>query len=178
MIMSVAHSIELLLDDDSDARIRANWESLDAAGLRTPASIVAPTVRPHCTLLAGSSISGSDGGMSAVAQRLPICAVVGPPILFDSPSGLTLAAILVPSADLLAVHATAHRLCGGGVADLDPHCTPGAWTPHVTLARRVPADAVADALARLGGPIAAQVTAVRRWDGDSRTETVVSGRGC
>ncbi|MCF8611165.1 2'-5' RNA ligase family protein [Gordonia sp. HY285] len=174
----MAHSIELLLDDAADSRVRDVWGALGTIGLRTPCAIDASTVRPHCTLLAGTSISGVDASITMVAQRLPFTVVVGPPLLFSAQAGFTVAASVVPSTELLAVHARVHRLCGDAVTGLDPHCVPGSWTPHVTLARRVPAERVAEAAAVVDEPVVARVTAIRRWNGDTRTETVVAGRAC
>ncbi|WP_420039618.1 2'-5' RNA ligase family protein [Gordonia sp. MP11Mi] len=174
----MAHSIELLFDDVADSRVRDIWRALDAIGLRTPHTVDASTVRPHCTLLAGSSVIGADSSVAAIAQRLPLNLVLGAPLLFPTRSGFTVAASVVPSAELLAVHATVHRLCGDAVTDLGPHCVPGSWTPHVTLARHAPVELVAEAAALLGEPIVARATAIRRWDGDARTERVVAGRAC
>ncbi|MGO3328446.1 MAG: 2'-5' RNA ligase family protein [Gordonia sp. (in: high G+C Gram-positive bacteria)] len=183
MIVDVAHSIELLLDEEAESRIRDLWCALDALGHRPPGSVRAHAPRPHCTLLAGSSIVGADTGspapgMAAVAQRLPVPVTLGAPIVFASRSTYTIAASVVPSAELLSVHATAYRLCGSAVSGLDAHCVPGAWSPHVTLARRVPADSITGAVALVAEPITAQAAAVRRWNGDSKTETVVPGRAC
>ncbi|MCF8570692.1 2'-5' RNA ligase family protein [Gordonia sp. HY002] len=177
----MAQSIELLIDEEAQARVRDVWGALDAIGLRTPASVHWSTARPHCTLLAGSAIDESGAahsGMAAVAQRLPFSVLLGAPVVFSSRSTFTIAASVVPSADLVSVHAAAYRLCSDAVIDLGSHCAPGSWTPHVTMARRVPASAIAEAVACVGEPITARVSAIRLWNGETKTETVVTGRAC
>ena len=60
------------------------------------------------------------------------------------------------------------------------HTLPGRWTPHVTLARGVTSDNIGSVLGVVSGlpPLAAQVTALRRWDGDQRVEFALAGRAC
>jgi hypothetical protein len=172
-IVIVAASIELLLDDTADAAIRDRWRSLAALG-------VDPAIgRPHCTLIAGTRISGADSHLATIAQRLPIPVLIGPPVALPAGPGLfTLAASVVPSSELLSVHATVHRLCGDAVDGLVDHVTPGSWTPHITLARRLTADRAGSALTLDCSPIPAHANAIRRWDGDTSSETVVAGRAC
>ncbi|GMA29657.1 2'-5' RNA ligase family protein [Arenivirga flava] len=57
-----------------------------------------------------------------------------------------LARAVVPSAELLALHARLHE----GLGEVDPLTAPGAWTPHVTLARRLRLTQLPEALAALG----------------------------
>ncbi|GEE03242.1 hypothetical protein nbrc107696_36880 [Gordonia spumicola] len=168
----MAHSIELLLDDAADELIRQRWRSLTALGSKSAVG------RPHCTLVAGDRISGVDAHLATVAQRLPIPLLIGPPVALPADGVFTLAASVVPSTELLSIHATVHRLCADGVDGLADHTRPGMWTPHVTLARRLTASEVGTALALDCGPIRARATAIRRWDGDTTSETVVAGRAC
>ncbi|QRY64436.1 2'-5' RNA ligase family protein [Gordonia sp. PDNC005] len=169
----MAVSIELLLDDAADAVIRDRWRSLAAFGVN-------PAIgRPHCTLIAGAAIRGADTRLATVAQRLPIPVLIGPPVALPAAHGLfTLAASVVPSSELLSIHATVHRLCGDGVDGLVDHVAPGSWTPHITLARRLTADRVGSALTLDCSPIRAHANTIRRWDGNTGSETVVTGRAC
>jgi hypothetical protein len=71
------------------------------------------------------------------------------------------------------VHAarTAHPLVGPAPEAVDT-TLPGAWSPHVTLARRVPDEDLPRAVAVLrSAPLPAElgVAGVRHWDGDTRT---------
>jgi hypothetical protein len=53
-----------------------------------------------------------------------------------------------------------------------PHSEPGRWTPHVTLARRVPGDQLQSALAlkSVGRELSATAVGLRHWDGNSKRE--------
>ena len=63
--------------------------------------------------------------------------------------------------------------------DPDPLTRPDAWTPHVSIARRLPAADLPAALPLLGlEPIPVRCTAVRLWDSPSATVTgLTAGEG-
>ena len=92
-------------------------------------------------------------------------------------SKLILTRLVVPSVELLVVHAEVHRLCL-------PHLAPGPmanaltgqWTAHITLARRVMPVQLGRALRIAGRPseIAGSVVGLRRWDGNKKLEYPVS----
>ncbi len=179
----MAHSIELLLDPDSDHAIRAQWQALTEAGLPSQSHVKSPTNRPHITLLAAQRISaGVDGVLRELGERLPFDAVIGAPLVFGG-SKLSLARLIVPSADLLAVHAEVYRLALPYVTgDPYPHCAPGHWTPHATLGRRFNTEQIGPALAAVqgaglpnGGDLAARITGMRRWDSDQRVDQILIG---
>ena len=130
----MVHSIELLFDRDTEAAIGRIWDDLAAADIpgRTPAG------RPHVTVAVAERIAPDvDALLRPVAQRLPLGCTVGAPLLFGR-SNAVLARLVVPTAELLALHAEVHRICG---QYLDPgplpNSLPGQWTAHVTVARRV-----------------------------------------
>lgn len=169
------HSIELLLDDDTDAAIRRMWSDLGNTAVRPARGA------PHITVTVARTISPEvDALLAPVAQRLPIRVAIGAPLLFGT-GPFVLALLVVPSTELLSVHAQVHRV---GLPYLTPgpeaNAVPGAWTPHITLARGLTADNVAPVLRSLTAPPAAdaQITGLRRWDGDQREEFVLSGRSC
>jgi hypothetical protein len=91
-------------------------------------------------------------------------------------SPLTLVRLVVPSIELLAVHAQVHELC---LPHLRPgpasHTEPGRWTPHVTLARRVDPSQLGRAIKirRLGRDTKGNFVGLRRWDGDNRIEYLI-----
>ena len=175
----MAHSIELLLDPDSDHAIRAQWQALAGAGLPSQSHVKSPTNRPHITLLAAQRISaGVDAVLRELGERLPFDAVVGAPLVFGG-SRLSLARLIVPSADLLAVHAEVYRMALPYVTgDPYPHCAPGHWTPHATLGRRFTEAEIGAALAAIApaaGDVAARVTGLRRWDPDLRIDHMLVG---
>lgn len=173
----MAHSIELLLDPDSDALIRAAWSTLAGAGLPSQAHVASPTNRPHVTLLAAKTISADgDGALRELAVSLPVHGVIGAPIVFSGPRR-TLARLIVPSAHLLALHQAVYELVLPFVGG-EPfaHCRPGRWTPHITLGRRITADAIGAAVSAVdASDVAAQMTGLRRWDGDERIDHPLVG---
>ena len=159
------HSIELILDDDTDRRIRAEWAALADAGLPSQARHTGESNRPHITLALSQTLPEDVATRlaSAVAE-LPIPVTIGGLLLFGT-KRVVLARLAIPSAALLALQA-------GIVAALsdpvDPHDTfaPGRWTPHVTLARRLDLDQLGPALRQLGTirPIHGRLIRARRWD--------------
>ena len=174
----MAHSIELLLDEHSDAAIRAQWRALADAGLPSQARVTSPTNRPHITLLAAGKISADvDETLRALSDRLPFDCVIGAPLVFGGHS-MTLARLIVPSADLLDLHAEVYRRTLPYLAG-EPfgHCRPGRWTAHATLGRRFEADEIGPALAALGdgADLDSRIVGMRRWDSDQRIDQILIG---
>lgn len=170
----MAHSIELLFDDATDAAVRAVWDALAAAGLPSQGRVTAPTNRPHVTLTVADVIDPAvDALLAPLADRLPLPCVLGAPLVFGG-GRLTLARLVVPSAELLGLHAEVHRrslphLRPGAAA----HSAPGRWTPHATLCRRITAAELGEAFRVVGaitGDIDARAVGLRRWDGTRRVE--------
>ena len=52
----MAHSVELLFDQSTDAAIRRQWAALADAGLPSQANHPSPTNRPHVTLTVAQRI--------------------------------------------------------------------------------------------------------------------------
>ena len=173
----MAHSVEVLLDPDSDAAIRSIWQALADAGLPSQTRVKSDSNRPHVTLIAAGRIDARvDDTLRGLAPRFPIRCVIGAPVVFPGPR-MTLARLVVPSAELLALHLDAYRLTlphlGG-----DPfgHCVPGHWTAHVTLGRRFTGADIGSALAAVdGADIPATIVGLRRWDGDARIDHPLVG---
>ncbi len=173
----MVHSLELIFDGDADAAVVDEVNVLAAAGLRNPHR----DQRPHVTLIAARAIgAGALGALGTVAQRLPITVGLGAPLVFSGAGGFTLARSVVPSTDLLGIHAAVVRLSDEHVSGTFAHCRPGGWTPHVTLARRLSGEQVAEAVVVLRGGEgrSARVAGLRHWDGDAKTEAVLAGRAC
>lgn len=168
----MVQSIELLFDPDTEAAVHEIWDALRAARL----SAQHRGARPHVTLIVASEMDGAVAeSLSVLLPRFPLLCRIGAALVFGREAAI-LARLIVPSAELLALHAEAHRLSAdhpGSV--LMPHTEPGDWTPHVTLGRRIPADGLATALQIGGRP--AQITGsfvgLRHWDGDSRIEHLI-----
>ncbi len=169
----MVHSIELIFDRDTESAIRRIWDDLAAAGIPSQA----PASRPHVTLAVAERIAADvDKLLSAVSRRLPLDATIGAPVLFGR-ANVVFARLVVPTGELLALHAEVHRLCR---QHLEPgpmaNSLPGHWTAHVTLARRVGAAQLGRALRIAGRPsqIDGRFAGLRRWDGNKRAEYLIS----
>jgi 2'-5' RNA ligase superfamily len=169
----MVHSVELLFDPDTESAIRSVWQRLSDSGLRSPPQ----TSRPHATMVVAERIAPEvDGLLSALMDRFPFPAVVGAPMVFGR-SPLILVRLLVPSAELLSVHAEAVRISQPHAAPAPaPNSLAGHWTPHVTLARRVDPSQLAGVLTmrRVSRDIVGSVVGIRRWDGNKRVEYLIS----
>ena len=165
----MAHSVELLFDADTETRLRRIWDDLDAADL--PSRL--PAGRPHVTLAVAERISPDvDELLGPIARRLPLACDIGAPVLFGQ-SNAVLARLIVPTAELLALHADVQRICAPYLQPGPlPHSLPGHWTAHVTVARRIENASVGAVLGVSGQPaeIHGQLAALRRWDGTERVE--------
>jgi 2'-5' RNA ligase len=165
----MVHSIELVFDPDTEAAIRHIWGALAGAGIPSQA----PASRPHVTLAVAERIDPEvDEPLSPVAQRLPLRCSVGAPVLFGR-ANVVFARLVVPTSELLALHAEVHRLSN---QHLEPgpmfNSLPGQWTAHVTLARRVGGAQLGRALRIAGRPsqIDGRFAGLRRWDGNKKAE--------
>ena len=166
-------SLELVLDEASDSAVRAEWDALLRADLPSQARHTGESNRPHVTLLVRTGAVEIDG--AALAGLLPMALTLGAPVLFGTGRSRVLARSVVATAALIDLHARVHALAGSG-EDAD-HTAPGAWTAHVTLARRLPLDRIGDALTALdevgAREIPARAVGMRRWDAATRTVTDV-----
>lgn len=175
----MAHSIELLFDEDTEARLTGQWRTLTDAALPSQGDLATPTNRPHLTLVAANRIDAGRVDLTAIAMRLPIPLVVGPPLVLGGGSRLVLARSVAPSTELVSIQALASRLSAALCEGRSPTSLPGRWTPHTTLARRMSAADLTAALTALSfGVIEAQAISVRYWNGDDRSEQIMAGRGC
>jgi len=169
----MVHSIELLFDRDTEAAIRRIWEDLATADIPSQA----PAGRPHVTLAVAERIAPDvDALLRPVVQRLPLGCAVGASLLFGR-SNAVLARLIVPTAELLALHAEVHRICGRYLLPGPmPNTLPGQWTAHVTLARRVGGAQLGRALRIAGRPseMRGSLAGLRRWDGSKRVDHLIS----
>lgn len=159
------HALELSFDTDSHAAVEAQWQALADAGLPSQAEHRSMTNAPHLTLVAASPISH---GVLAPARDLVLpllpatLAVRGLVVLGEGPR-VTLAHLVEP--DEALAEATAR------LRALVPWVRHAVWTPHVTLARRLPRHRLAEALAALDANRIRRLTATRLrwWDPDLGT---------
>ncbi|MDM7890872.1 2'-5' RNA ligase family protein [Curtobacterium caseinilyticum] len=161
-------SIELVLDPDSDAAVRAAWDALTAADL--PSLGRSGTNSPHVTLAAGDELPVPEGFDAPVPTSLRL----GGLLLFPAgPERSVLVRAVVVDPALAAFHDAVLRNAPGAVET----SLPGAWSPHVTFARRVrDADlpAAVAALRSVPLPDSLAVGGVRHWDGETKTVTPVA----
>ena len=179
----MAHSIELLFDDDTDSALRQVWDALTEAGVPSQNRVSSPTNRPHVTVVVGDHLEPAvDAGLRALADQLPLPCLIGAPLVFGAAprSGtarLTLAHLIVPSDELLAFHRRVYDICVPHLTPRPaPHSEPGSWTAHATLGRRLDTAQLGTAFAAvpgLTGERRASFTGLRRWDGDARVEHVL-----
>jgi 2'-5' RNA ligase len=159
------HSVELVLDDETDARIRDYWVALAEAGLPSRAGHTGASNRPHVTLALTQTIDDDVLiRLDAAVAALPLTVTVGGLLLFGT-RRLVLSRLVISTQELLELQL---RVRAAIDDEQDPHRTfdVGRWTPHITLARRLTADQLAPALQALGEQpmITGEVVRARRWD--------------
>ncbi len=171
-------SAELLLDPATDAAVRAEWAALSAAGLPSQADHRGETNAPHVSVVVADRFPpAGEEALLATIEALPLSLRLGAPVVFGG-RRLVLARLVVVDRPLLDLHAAVGDALAGA-SDRSPHTAPGRWVPHVTLARGIPADALATALEVLGGKGGAvadldgQASVLRRWDSEARRAWVV-----
>ncbi|WP_067546094.1 2'-5' RNA ligase family protein [Nocardia crassostreae] len=166
----MVQSVELVLDEAMEAEIRREWGLLRAAGLHAPG----PDHRPHITVAVAAEIWPRLEKTLARTEFDPFDIRLGGLLIFGARSPILVRAV-VPAQPLLAVQ---HRLfrviedCPGIPANIRPD----AWTPHITLARRLRPDQLAAALQAVARDkdTRATIVGVRRWDRDQRAEWPVA----
>jgi 2'-5' RNA ligase len=169
----MVHSVELVFDQDTEAALRHIWDGLREAGIPSQA----PASRPHATLTVSERIDPVvDTELGSLSSRFPFECRIGAPLLFGR-SKAVLARLVVPTSELLDLHAEVYRICLPHQEPAPmPNSAPGHWTAHVTLARRVVPAQLGRALRIAGKPseICGNVIGLRRWDGASKREYPIS----
>ena len=164
-------TVELVCDDALDGAVRAVWGRLDAAGLPSLATHPHATNRPHLTLAAADDLpAGAVADLRAALAGLPVRVRLDGLIFFEGRLGMAVWRVVADDA-LLDVQAEVWRAIEG--ADRNPLHAPGAWVPHVSLARRVRLEQRA-AVAAVVGDTAVEGRLVAARSYDSGTRTVMS----
>jgi 2'-5' RNA ligase len=164
------HSVEAMLDDATDAAVRAEWALLRDAGLPSQADHKGATNSPHLTLCAAPGVPAplEDRLDAAVAPFVPLPVRLGPLVVLGG-RRLVLARLVVPTSALLRLHEAVADVMRGA-PDVPDMTLPGRWSPHVTLARGLAVEEVSAAIAALGRTrdLEGAVVQVRRWDPGAR----------
>ena len=168
----MAHTVELLPDDELAGEVRRLWQRLADAGLPSLAAHPHPTNRPHLTLTLVDVLppAGRDALDAAFDDVLPMPARLEALAAFPGREAVLYWAV-VPSVQLLALHArVTEGLVAAGTAQRPLHA-PGRWTAHCTLAHRLTPPQLGAAVEVLRGWTAAEGTwaAARTYDTVSRT---------
>ncbi|MCQ3997295.1 hypothetical protein GL325_02500 [Aeromicrobium sp. 636] len=154
-------ALELSFEPTSDAAVVAQWEALKAAGIPSQADHRSMTNAPHLTLVAAVGIAPAVVGAArdAIGPFLPARIGVRGLVLFGQGPRVTIAHLIEPDPALAA--ATAR------IRELVPTVRHPVWTPHVTLARRVPRRLLPTALEVLESteaPVELTCDRLRWWD--------------
>jgi 2'-5' RNA ligase len=181
----MVQSVELLLDDAADSEIRRQWQLLTDAGIPSlagPGAVehgssrrgASQSHRPHITVTVARQIwPRIDQALDELTFR-PLPVRLGALVIFGARNPI-LVRLVVPSEQLLALQRRIFTIvapCPGIPANLHPD----EWTPHVTLARRVPQQQLGEAVHAVARDrdFPATVVGIRRWDGDQRREWPVA----
>ncbi|GAB2653759.1 2'-5' RNA ligase family protein [Gordonia jinhuaensis] len=180
----MAHSVELLLDPESESWVVGIWAALSAAGLPSQGAIRSGTNRPHVTLVAAEHISPEvDTSLASILPADPLRLGLTSVVVFGGKRA-TIALGVVMTDALMSVHREVAAATTPHATRVFHHARPGDWTPHVTIARRVPGDRIGEVLGTIGVvgdgvTVAPQrdatAVALRRWDSDTRTDVVFGG---
>ena len=148
----MAYGIGLVFDPQTEAHIREVWCTLARQGFATP--LARPGCLPHVSLILSETLRVDDlardlDGLAHSPRRLEVrISHVG---VFTEPE-IVLFYGLTPTARLLRFHADVERICRRWSAAITARTHPGVWVPHCTLAGRVEASRLSEAIAAAATP--------------------------
>ncbi|WP_322411504.1 2'-5' RNA ligase family protein [Microbacterium invictum] len=164
-------SVEVLPDAATEALALAAWRRLVDAGLPSAGRHTGESNRPHITVAVRES--PRLDGLAALADRLPLPLRLGGVLLFPRSGQAVVSWQVVLTAPLAEFH---RRVTGavGPAEERYTHTEPDGWSPHLTMARRVPLADLGAAVAAIDlAPHAGEVTGLRIWDATTRTVTTL-----
>ena len=162
-------TVELLGDEELDRAVRAAWRRLNQAGFSSLAQHRHPTNRPHPTLASAGQFPPPPPPRSPGPRVLPIQVRLGGLHFFGGRAGV-LAWAVDDDGALRELQTRVWSALDG--AGRQPQHEPGQWTPHISLARRVPPGQAALAAQAVGAVAASGALAgARSYDNVTRTVT-------
>lgn len=169
-------ALELSFEPASAAAMTGQWDALKVAGLPSQADHRSMTNAPHLTVVAALVVDEAvvHAARQVVGPLLPARLVLSGLVLFGRGPRVTIAHLVEPDEALAAAAARVRALV--------PSPRHPVWTPHVTVARRVPRHSLAAALEVLhatGCPRELVCDRLRWWDPDQTLvqDVAVAGRG-
>jgi hypothetical protein len=162
-------TVELLLNDELDAAVRAVWNRLAAAGQPSLQDHEHATNRPHLTLAAGTALPP----LAAILTGLPLTLTLDGLVFFEGRTGVLAWRVTADEA-LRELQAEVWQALDG--QQRNPLHAPDRWVPHVSLARR-PAPALCRRVLAGLAPATGWFVGARSYDSETReVTTLVSAR--
>jgi 2'-5' RNA ligase len=166
----MVQSVELVLDERLDGLVREEWALLLDAGLPSQARHTGVSNAPHVTLGVADQVDDdTERGLAGIDFGIGHPLRLGGLLVFPGRRSV-LSRAVVPSGALLHTHHAVQASLRGSRGRPD-NTAPDAWTPHVTLARRLDAGQLAAAIAVLAErprELIGTIAGARRWDADAR----------
>ena len=165
-------ALELSFDAASASAVEAQWTALQAADVPSQADHRSMTNAPHLTIVAAVDIAADvvAAARGEMARLLPARIEVRGLVMFGQGPRLTIAHLVEPDRALAEI---VERIRTRVPARRHP-----VWTPHVTLARRVPRrllPVALEALASVPAPDVLVGDRLRWWDpGPGTIEDIAS----
>ena len=164
-------SLELIPDAATDAAVRAEWDRLVAADLPSAGRHSGPSNRPYVTLAVRDHMDA--GALQPLAAMMPVPLELGGVLVFGRGDRFVLSRAVVMTRQLLDLHRAAASAVGGGNGTY-ANTEPDRWSPHITLARRLDANALRRALGVLElSPVSGAAQALRVWDATEKRVTAI-----
>jgi 2'-5' RNA ligase len=148
----MAYGVGLVFDAHTEAHIRAVWGRLASQGLTTP--LARPGCLPHVSLILSETLHVDNlardiEGLGHSPRRLEVrVSHVG---VFTEPE-IVLFYGMTPTDRLLRLHAEVERIYRRWSSGIMVRTQSGVWVPHCTLAGRVEASRLSEAIAAAATP--------------------------
>jgi 2'-5' RNA ligase len=113
------------------------------------------------------------GALADLVDALPVPLELGGVLLFPHARGTVVTRQVVPTTALLDLHQAVAERAGPPEARY-ASTAPGRWSPHVTLARRVPPALLAAVIGAIEvRPVVGEATGLRVWDASAKAVTTL-----